>query len=170
MIDVRPATGEDFGAIWEIFHSVVAAGDSYAFDPATEEEEARAVWMSSGIRTYVATEARKIMGTYLLKPNQPGLGSHVANAAFMVRPDAQGHGIGRIMAEHALVEASRLGYLAMQFNLVVASNHAAVQLWERLGFSVIGRVPDAFQHRKLGLVDALIMYRKLEADSPRAKC
>ena len=170
MIEVRQATGEDFEAIWEIFHAVVMSGDSYAFDPGTDEEGARAVWMSPGIRTYVATESGKITGTYILKPNQPGLGSHVANAAFMVRPDVQGHGIGRTMAEHALAEASRLGYLAMQFNLVVASNRAAVQLWERLGFSIIGRVPDAFQHRELGLVDALIMYRKLEANSPRAKC
>ena len=101
MIEIRPATDADFKGIWRIFHTVVVAGDTYAFDPGTNEEQAFRIWMSPDWRTYVATSEGKIVGTYLLKPNQPGLGSHVANAAFMVDPVAQGQGLGEAMGRHA---------------------------------------------------------------------
>ncbi len=103
-----------------------------------------------------------IEGTYLLRPNQPGMGNHVANASFMVDPDRAGRGIGRALVEHCLVEARALGYLAMQFNLVVATNLHAIALWESVGFRIVGTLPRAFRHRELGFVDAHIMYRALD--------
>ena len=162
MSSIRRARGEDFEAIWEIFHAVVERGDTYAFDPGIDREGARIAWMGPGIHTYVAIDSGEVVGTYIIKANQPGPGSHVANAAFMVRAGKQGKGTGRSMAEHALEEAKRLGFSAMQFNLVVITNEPAIHLWERLGFQVIGRIPEAFLHRDQGLVDALVMHRRLD--------
>jgi ribosomal protein S18 acetylase RimI-like enzyme len=85
----------------------------------------------------------------------------VANAAFMVAPDARGQGIGRAMGEHCLNEARRLGYRAMQFNFVVSTNTSAIHLWERLGFKIVGTLPGAFQHPQKGYVDVYVMYRSL---------
>lgn len=160
-LQIREAIMSDFEKIWIIFHQIVKTGDTYAFNPDTDKEEAKNIWMSSDVTTYVAEYNHIIQGTYILKPNQPGLGSHVANAAYMVSPEAQGRGIGRHMAEHSLEQARKAGFLAMQFNLVVSTNIPAINLWEKLGFSIIGTLPRAFNHSTQGLVDAHVMYRFL---------
>ena len=159
---IRRATGKDREAIWQIFHAVVSRGDTYAFDPEISRQQALTYWFSPKTRCYVALSEQKIVGTYILKANQPGLGSHVANAGFMVAPCAQGRGIGRVMAEHCLHEATRLGYRAMQFNFVVSTNTTALRLWKSLGFKIAGRLPGAFRHRHDGFVDVYVMYRRLK--------
>ena len=159
---IRPATEADRDAIWNIFHEVVADGDTYALDPKIAREDALAYWLAPGTHTYVAQQpAIGIAGTYILRPNQSGGGSHVANAGFMVSASARGKGIGRAMAEHCLSEARRLGFRAMQFNYVISTNAAAIQLWQALGFEVVGTLPDAFHHPEKGYVDVYVMYRSL---------
>ena len=162
---IRLATERDRDAIWEIFHEVVVAGDTYALDPNISREDALAYWFAPGTHTYVAEKdavgVRQILGTYILRSNQSGGGSHVANAGFMVSASARGHGIGRAMAEHCLDEARRLGFRAMQFNYVISTNTAAIRLWQDLGFEIVGTLPDAFHHPKKGYVDVYVMYRSL---------
>jgi L-amino acid N-acyltransferase YncA len=161
MITIRRARESDFDSIWQIFHEVVEVGDSYVYDPQTTKEEARAIWMAAGVTTYVACLGERVVGTYILKPNQPGRGSHVANAGYMVSTIAQAKGIGRAMCEHSLSEARKAGFTAMQFNMVVSTNEAAVALWKKLGFTIVGTLPKAFRHKQLGLVDAYVMHRFL---------
>lgn len=159
---IRKASESDEERIWQIFHAVVRRGDTYVFDPATTREEALAYWFRHDTHTFVAVdENERVVGTYILRPNQPGLGAHVANAAFMVAPEAQGRGVGRAMGEHCLTSARALGFRAMQFNFVVATNTGAIKLWEQLGFRIIGTLPRVFRHRELGFVDAHIMFREL---------
>lgn len=158
---IRPAKESDADAIWEIFHAVVASGDTYVFAPDMPREEAMAYWFRADTHTYVAENDGGIVGTYVVKPNQPALGSHVANAAFMVSPAARGLGVGRRMGEHCLEEARRLGFRAMQFNFVVSTNEPAVRLWQQLGFAIIGTLPGAFRHAQLGFVDAYVMFQTL---------
>lgn len=162
MLNIRPTTEADREAIWQIFHEVVAAGDTYALDPQMSREEALASWFAPGTHTYVAAEGRHIVGTYILKPNQAGGGAHVANAAFMVAFNARGRGIGRAMAEHCLAAARRLGFRAIQFNFVVSTNESAVRLWKQLGFEIVGTLPGAFRHPENGYVDVYVMFRSLE--------
>jgi L-amino acid N-acyltransferase YncA len=104
---------------------------------------------------------RQVVGTYILRPNQSGGGSHVANAAFMVASNARGQGIGRAMGEHCLSEARRFGFRAMQFNFVVSTNDVAVRLWKRFGFKIVGTLPSAFRHPEKGYVDVYVMFRSL---------
>lgn len=160
-MNLRLAATSDTDTVWDIFHSVIASGDTYVFDPQMSREEALAYWFRSDTHTYVAENDGRIIGTYILKPNQPALGSHVANAAFMVSPTARGLGVGRHMGQHCLAEASKLGFRAMQFNFVVSTNDAAVRLWQKLGFRVVGTLPKAFRHAQLGFVDAYVMFREL---------
>lgn len=160
-IHIRRATADDWPAIWRIFSAVVGAGDTYTFAPDTSEAEARRLGIGDGYITCVAEREGDIVGTYLVKPNQPGLGAHVANAGYMVRPDAFGGGIGAALCEHSLAEARAAGYRAMQFNAVVSTNTRAVALWQRFGFRVIGTVPEGFRHARLGYVDLFIMFREL---------
>lgn len=161
MLTMRSAEESDFEAIWLIFRRVAEGGETFTFDEGTTREQARAFWMSGGARTYVALLEGEVVGAYLFKANQPGRGSHVANAAYVVKPECRGHGVGRAMCEHSLREARAAGFLAMQFNIVVSTNAAAVGLWKRMGFAVVGTLPRAFRHAELGLVDAFVMHRFL---------
>jgi L-amino acid N-acyltransferase YncA len=161
MLTIRLATESDRDSIWEIFHSVVAKGDTYTFSPEISRVEALDYWFHPGTYTYVAQDDGRMVGTYILRANQTGAGAHVANAAFMVAPEGQGRGIGRAMGEHCLTEARRLGFRAMQFNFVVSTNVVAVQLWQKLGFKIVGTLPGAFQHPEKGYVDAYVMFLSL---------
>ena len=151
--------------IWPIFQEIVRAGDTLAFPPETDEQSAREYWLlPAPARVFVAVNntTGEIVGSSFVKPNQPGLGGHVANAAFMVATRASGHGVGRALAEHAIAWAREANFSAMQFNFVVSTNTRAIALWKNLGFSIIGTIPQAFQHQGLGRkVDAFIMHRFL---------
>jgi L-amino acid N-acyltransferase YncA len=159
---IRRAVDADWPGIWPLWHRVVASGETYMWTPSTTEPAARAAWMlPAPAVVYVVEDGPGIVATAQLRPNQPGLGDHVANAAFMVDPDHAGRGIGRRVAEYVLEEARLRGYRSMQFNAVVATNEAAIRLWRSLGFRVLGTVPAAFRHRTRGLVDVHVMFREL---------
>lgn len=162
IMEIREATPEDFDAIWEIFHEIVSAGETYAYDPETTKDQAYHLWMEMPQKTFVAEDEGKIVGTYYIKKNQPGLGSHVCNCGYMTAGAARGKGVATQMCLHSQEIARQMGFKAMQFNLVVASNEGAVRLWQKLGFQIVGRLPKAFNHRRLGLVDAFVMYKWLE--------
>jgi L-amino acid N-acyltransferase YncA len=160
-LNIRPAAQADRDAIWNIFHEIVAAGDTYAFDPGMSHEEALAYWFGAATHTYIAENDRRVLGTYILRANQAGSGAHVANSAYMVAKHARGSGVGRKMAEHSLSEACRLGFRAMQFNFVVSTNASAIHLWQQLGFKIVGTLPGAFRHPEAGYVDVYVMFRSL---------
>jgi ribosomal protein S18 acetylase RimI-like enzyme len=161
MLEIRKATEKDADKIWEIIKSVIASGDTYVFSPNSPKEKMLGFWCGADKQTYVAILENEIVGTFFIKDNQPDLGSHIANAGYMVAPVAMGKRVGRQMAEFSLEEAKKLGYKAMQFNFVVKTNEVAVKLWLNLGFEIIGEIPEAFDHTENGLTNALIMYRKL---------
>lgn len=163
-MQIRPATAEDFDAIWPIFEQVVRAGDTYAYPTDMTKREAFHVWMEQPRQTYVCELGHDIAGSYYLKTNAAGPGSHVCNAGFMTGEAYRGRGIASAMCQHAQVEAVAMGYLAMQFNFVASSNEGAVRLWQQQGFDTVGRLPRAFMHPALGLVDALVMFKWLSQD------
>tara|TARA_R110002110_G_scaffold89076_1_gene232116 strand:- start:299 stop:868 length:570 start_codon:yes stop_codon:yes gene_type:complete len=165
-IGYRVATDDDWAGIWPIVRAVVGRGDTYAYAPDIEEGDAQSVWMLTGpsrAATYVATLDGEVVATATLKPNQPGLGDHIANAAWMVAPAVASRGIGRGFAQFVIDEARRLSYLGMQFNAVVATNARAIALWESLGFTIVGTVPRAFRHSVEGFVSVHIMHRDLSS-------
>ncbi|MEV4420112.1 GNAT family N-acetyltransferase [Patulibacter sp. NPDC049589] len=160
-ITIRQYAPGDADRVWAILHEVFAAGETYAYPVDVGREDALAGWTDAPAQAYVAERDGAIVGTSRVMPNQPGHGSHVANGSFVVAPDAAGGGIGRALGAHALGAAAALGYRAMQFNLVVSTNHRAIALWESLGFHTVGRLPGAFVlHGEE--VDALVMYQRLD--------
>jgi len=165
MIRIRPFEADDWDAVWTILRPVFQSGETYAFSPDITEREACRVWVDRPSATFVSVdETSQILGTYYIKANQPALGSHVCNCGYIVAEDARGKGIASAMCEHSQKEAVSRGFRAMQYNLVVASNEGAIRLWKRQGFDIIGRLPKAFRHLRLGFIDALVMYKELETD------
>ena len=160
---IRPFLETDWPALWPILRATFEAGDTYAYAPDSTEADIHRVWVEAPSATYVAIDASGVMlGTYFIKPNQPGLGAHVCNCGYVVAAAARGQGVAAAMCEHSQREAVRLGFLAMQFNLVVATNEGAIRLWRKLGFAVLATLPRAFRHRQRGLVDALVMFKTLD--------
>lgn len=162
-IGIRRAEARDADAIWAIFRAVAEAGDTYVFAADTTREDALAYFFGPGIASFVAEHDGRVVGMYKLIANQRDRGAHVANASFMVASDARGLGVGEAMGRHCLDEARRVGFAAMQFNFVVSTNDAAVRLWQRLGFAIVGTLPKVFEHATLGRVDAYVMHRLLDA-------
>ncbi|MGW2292484.1 N-acetyltransferase family protein [Streptomyces phaeochromogenes] len=158
---IREAAAADWPRIWPFWHRIVAAAESYAWDPDTSEEDARALWMAPGKRVYVAEDATgAVVGSAYVTPNYGGPASHIANAGFMVDPAHSGRGIGRALADHVLETAKADGYRAMVFNAVVETN-PAVNLWLSLGFTIVGTIPDAYTHPTQGRVGLHVMHRAL---------
>ena len=160
-MQIRPATHRDSDAIWAILEPMVRAADTYTLPANMSREEALAFWHGTGHEVFVAEENTQILGTYFVRTNQRGGGSHVANCGYVTAPNATGRGVARAMCEHSLDHARSRGFTAMEFNFVVSTNERAVRLWQRLGFAIVGTLPGAFQHPAKGFVDAFVMYRTL---------
>ncbi len=164
MTTIREYRSSDWASLWPMLRATVAAGDTYAFAPDSTEAEMRQAWIDAPAATFVACDAAgHLIGTYFIKPNQPGLGAHVCNCGYLVASAVRGQGIASLMCAHSQKTARDMGFRAMQFNFVVATNETAVRLWQRLGFAIVGRLPGAFRHATRGYVDALVMFKTLES-------
>ena len=159
---IRLATETDADAIWALLQPVFCAGDTYAVDRAISREDALAYWIEQPAATYVVEDAGAIIGTFYIKTNQQGGGAHVCNCGYIVSAAARGQGLAAKMCEASKMQALALGYRAMQFNFVLASNAGALRLWDRLGFVIVGTLPRAFDHPTLGLIDAHVMFKWLD--------
>jgi ribosomal protein S18 acetylase RimI-like enzyme len=158
---IRAATPKDDSTLWEILEPIIRAGETYPLPRDMSREDALIFWRSPGHEVFVAEEAGEVLGTYFLRQNQKGGGSHVANCGYMTAPRATGRGIARAMCAHSLEHARARGFRAMQFNFVVSTNERAVRLWLSFGFEILARLPSAFLHPAHGYVDALVMHRVL---------
>lgn len=158
---IRLATSQDLDAVWQMWKGIIAQKIYYPYDESYTREQIEAGWINLGNLIGVAEIEGKVAGAYIIKANQPGYGSHVANAAYMVDTAFRGKGIGRQLCAHSLEAAKAAGYRAMQFNLVVSTNAAAIRTWEAFGFKRIGTLPEGFYQEGLGYVDAYIYYRFL---------
>ena len=161
-LQIRPYEAADWPAVWALLEPVFRAGETFPHDPAISEAEAQLAWVEHSQAVMVAVNAAgAVVGTYYLKPNSLALGAHVANAGYVVAEHCRRQGVGSRLCQHSLQAARRLGFRAMQFNLVVGTNTAGIRCWQRNGFQVVGTLPGAFRHRQLGYVDALVMIQGL---------
>ena len=164
MLTIRPFEEKHWPATWPMLEAVFRAGETYPFSPDITKQQAHYAWVELPSATYVAVDENDdVLGTYYIKPNQPTLGAHVCNCGYVVAEHARRRGVASQMCQHSQRQAVAQGYKSMQYNLVVSTNQRAVRLWKKHGFQVIGTLPKAFNHAQLGFVDALVMYKQLEA-------
>ncbi|MFV0382497.1 GNAT family N-acetyltransferase [Paracoccus sp. (in: a-proteobacteria)] len=160
-LSVRPATDNDYDAIWSILKPVYRAGETYCIPRDVTRPEALDDWFAHPFTAFVAESGGQVVGTSHIGANRPAGGSHVANASFATDPQARGRGVARVLIGHAKDWARGMGFRAMQFNFVVSTNEDAVHLWQTSGFGIVGRLPGAFLHPRHGHVDALVMFHDL---------
>jgi ribosomal protein S18 acetylase RimI-like enzyme len=161
MLTIRRATLVDADSIWKILEPTFRAAETYCLPHDITRDEALIYWFGAGNQVFVAQDGEEIVGTYYLRANQRGGGSHIANCGYMTAAHASGRGVARTMCLHSKEQAKRDGFRAMQFNFVVSTNERAVRLWLSLGFRVVGPVPQAFAHPRYGFVDAFVMFSEL---------
>jgi GNAT superfamily N-acetyltransferase len=160
--NIRVATDEDWPAIWPFFSATDEEGETYAYPPDLTSEQARSLWMEPAPgQTVVLDDAGAVLGSAKMGPNRPGNGDHVGTASFMVAPAARGRGVGRELAEYVVQWHRDAGFRGIQFNAVVETNTAAVRLWQALGFTIVGTVPEAFRSPTQGYVGLHVMYLPL---------
>jgi RimJ/RimL family protein N-acetyltransferase len=162
MLSIRPYGERDWPLVWGILEPVFRSGETYAFSTGISPVEAHKAWVETPACVFVAEQEAELVGTYYLKPNQPGQGGHVCNCGYVVGNLWRGQGIAGRMCAHSLEEARRQGFKAMQYNLVVSTNEDAIHLWQKMGFKIEARLPRAFNHPRLGYVDALVLYQWLQ--------
>ncbi len=158
---IRPAESKDLAAIWQLWKTIMEQKIYYPYDDSFTRTDIEKSWVNLNNHTYVAEVGNDIIGAYIFKANQPGYGGHIANAAYMVKTENRGQGIGHQLCAHSIRMAKEAGYQGMQFNLVVSTNKGAIKTWLNNGFEIIGMVPEGFYHVEEGYVDAYIFYRKL---------
>lgn len=160
-LEIRPFAESDWGEVWGILEPVFRAGRTYPQPRDISEPQARVVWLEAARETFVAMLGGRLVGTYYIKDNAPGQGSHVCNCGYMVAESARRAGVGEALCVHSIQRGGELGYRAMQFNLVVSTNVGSVALWKKRGFQTVGILPGAFYDPEVGHVDALVMYLQL---------
>lgn len=159
---IRETCEADWPQVWAILEPVFRAGETYSFAQDISEQQAHHAWMELPAKTFVCTKPDgEVVGTYFLKANQPGQGAHVCNCGYAVSSTGRGSGVASSMCEHSQQVARETGFRSMQFNLVVSTNEGAVRLWQQLGFSIVGTLPEAFNHPIRGYVDAFVMFKHL---------
>jgi GNAT superfamily N-acetyltransferase len=154
-MEIRAATASDHEGLFTAFARIVEANEGFPQRPPLTRSQFNEYWIAHTTEVVVLAAEDEIGGAYYLKPNFVGRGAHIANAGYFVLPEYRGKGAGRALVEHSLDRARRLGFDALQFNLVFESNPAR-KLYEELGFREIGRIPRAIDDE-----DALIYWRAL---------
>lgn len=160
-MNIRLATDADRAAIWRILEPTIRAGETYPLPRDMSRDAAFAYWFAPAHSVFVAEDGNEVVGSYYLKANSTAGAAHVANCGYMTGPWAWGRGVARAMCMDSFEQAKARGFRAMQFNLVINTNAAAVHLWQSCGMEIVGKLAGAFEHPHLGEVDALIMYRRL---------
>ena len=158
-MEIREFVESDWAQLWPVMAEVARAQETYAYEPDMTAEQGHAAWIApEPWETVVAVDGDRLLGSARTGPNRPGPGSHVATASFLVAADARGRGVGTALCRYVLDRARERGYAGMQFNAVVETNRGAVVVYERLGFTIVGTVPGAYQHATAGRVGLHVMY------------
>lgn len=153
---------KDEEALYEIFREVVDSGSQFPYECSSIEEFHRQFFIPKG-QVYVCHSLDgKVIGGFYLRANFSGRSSHIANAAYMICNTYRGKGLGSLLIKASLYLAKDLGFQSMQFNMVLSQNTLAVRLYERLGFNIVGIIPQAVRNSSGNYQDGYVMHRKLD--------
>lgn len=141
---VRKYYEEDIPAMVKIWNEVVEEGIAFPQEELLNDNTGTEFFASQSYCGVAESEDR-IVGLYILHPNNVGRCGHICNASYAVSSTCRGMHIGEQLVKDCLLNAKRLGFGVLQFNAVVESNIHARHLYERLGFVQLGTIPDGFR-------------------------
>lgn len=142
-VTIREYREEDIPSLMDIWNEVVRAGIAFPQMDELDDKSAKA-FFSSQTYTGAAEVDGRVLGLYILHPNNVGRCGHIANTSYAVSSNARGLHIGEALVKNSLKVAKEKGFRILQFNAVVESNRSARHLYERLGFRQLGTIPGGF--------------------------
>ena len=160
-IQIREYSGADLEGMILIWNEIVEEGIALPQEDCLDRESGTAFFASQSY-TGVAETDGKILGLYILHPNNVGRCGHICNASYAVSSKARGQHIGEKLVLDCLRKAKELGFRVLQFNAVVESNIHARHLYERLGFTQLGTIPGGFRMKDGSYANICPYYRVLE--------
>lgn len=141
---IRGYESKDLPAIITIWNEVVEDGIAFPQEePLTLETGAE--FFASQTYCGVAEVDCRIVGIYILHPNNVGRCGHICNASYAVSSTCRGLHIGEQLVLDCIEQGKAHGFRILQFNAVVESNVHARHLYERLGFIQLGTIPGGFR-------------------------
>ncbi len=162
MIIVKPYETKNVKAAVEIWNEIVRAGVAFPQEEELDEMTGDEFFKAQSFTGLAVDEASgEILALYILHPNNVGRCSHISNASYAVRADLRGRHIGEIIVKHCIAKARELGFRILQFNAVVASNIHARNLYKRLGFIELGKIPGGFRMKDGSFEDIVPQYISL---------
>lgn len=160
-IKIRNYTTEDTKNAANIWNSVVAEGAAFPQTELLTPDSGEAFFLSQSYTGIACKEETgEIVGLYILHPNNVGRCGHICNASYAVTSELRGQHIGEQLVKDCMKTAKALGYRILQFNAVVKSNHAALHLYEKLGFQQLGTIPGGFLNKE-GIYEDIIPHYHL---------
>lgn len=160
--NLEPLRQEDENSLYEIFREVVDSGSQFPYEHSSNQEFQRQ-FIDAQSHVYVChSSSGEVVGGFYIRSNFSGRSNHIANAAYMVRGSHRGQGIGTLLVKASLHIAKDLGFKSMQFNMVFSENTVATKLYKKLGFKVIGTIPQGIRNPDGSYQDGYIMSINLD--------
>ena len=158
-IVIRACEPADVPAVRAIWNEVVEEGAAFPQEEGLPERGA-AEFFAAQSRCAVAVRPSdgKVLGMYILHPNNVGRCGHISNASYAVGSESRGMHIGELLVRDCIRAAGALGFRLLQFNAVVADNLPARRLYEKLGFTPLGTVPGGFRKKDGTYADICLYY------------
>lgn len=158
---VRRFKPEEIPAMRAIWNEVVEAANAFPQESGLDADSDAERFFSAQDYTAVAESQGKILGLYILHPNNIGRCATIANASYAVESESRGKGIGKLLVEDSLVQGKKLGFRVLQFNAVLKSNVSAIRLYERLGFESLGTIPKCYRKNDGSFEDLMLFFHRL---------
>ena len=162
MIIIRKYETQDCPSVMGIWNSVVREGIAFPQDEELTSDSADKFFSGQSYTGVAVNDAtNEVVGLYILHPNSVGRCGHICNTSYAVKENCRGLHIGKLLVEDSLRVGARLGFRILQFNAVVATNIHALHLYERLGFTQLGRIPQGFRMKDGHYEDIIPHYIEL---------
>jgi len=158
---LKPFSQEDENCLYEIFRDVVDSGTQFPYECNSVQEFYRQFFAPTSHVYVCHSSTKEVIGGFYIRSNFSGRSNHIANAAYMIKSPYRGRGIGTLLVNASLEIAKDLGFQSMQFNMVLSQNIAAIRLYQKLGFNIIGTIPQAIRNPDGSYQEGHILYREL---------
>jgi len=160
-VEIRQYTKDDLPVMTEIWNEVVEEANAFPQSETLSLPEAEAFFTGQSYTGVAEDEDGQVIGLYILHPNNVGRCGHIANASYAVKNGIRGTGIGKALVRDCLQKGRELGFRILQFNAVVATNAAAIHLYEELGFDRLGTVKGGYRLANGQFEDIILFYIEL---------
>ena len=142
---IRKYKGTDLKQMIDIWNDIVEEGIAFPQEELLDEQTGEAFFSSQCYCGVAVNDSDRVLGLYILHPNNVGRCGHICNASYAVSSSCRGQHIGEKLVLDCIQQAKRIGFGILQFNAVVETNIHARHLYERIGFSQLGVIPHGFR-------------------------